>query len=140
MATPEEIARMSVDDFNNRTYRQNAPSYIAEDCVSFDEPTGMESYGVEGANQSNDVWVTAFPDASAEIISIESDGNVVTAKVIGRGTFTGEMMTPDGSTIPGNGSTMELAYTQIAEFEDGMIVRLTAQYDMNDMMMQLGLA
>jgi hypothetical protein len=139
MATLEEFGQMLVDDFNDRTYRENAPSYIAEDCVSVDLPTGQEAYGVEGSIQSLDRWTIAFPNATAEVVSHEVSGNTVTTTIVGRGTFDGEMMAPDGSMIPGNGMPLALNYTQEVEVVDGMVVRITANYDMQDMLSQLGL-
>jgi len=140
MASLEEIAQMAVDSFNNRTFYDDSATYVAENCVSVDEPTGMELHGVEGNIQSSDIWVQAFPDAHAHVVSHDVDGNVVTTTIHATGTFTGEMMLPDGTSIPGNGSTLDFDYVQIAEFEGDKMVRVTARYDMNNMMAQLGLA
>jgi hypothetical protein len=58
------------------------------------------------------VWVNAFPDAYANVVGHEVNGNTVTTTVRGGGTFTGQMAAPDGSMIPGNGSTLDLEYVQ----------------------------
>ena len=139
MATPEEIAQQLVDSFNDRTYAQNAAQYFSPDSVHVDLPTGQESYGVEGGIQSSDVWVQAFPNAHAEVISHDVQGNTVATTIRGTGTFDGQMMTPDGSVIPGNGAALDLDYQQTITVEGGMVVRVEANYDMQAMMGQLGL-
>ena len=139
MASPREIAEHLVDDFNNRTYKQNASMYFTEDTVVADMPTGQESQGIEAAVMSSDVWAQAFPDASAEIVNVEVNGNTVITDVIGRGTFTGQMMMPDGSVIPGNGSSLNLEYRQTIMLDGDKVIRLEADYDMGSMMGQLGL-
>jgi predicted ester cyclase len=139
MATPEEIAQQLVDDFNDRTYAQNAARYFAPDCVNVDLPTGQELYGIEGAIQSTDVWVQAFPDAYAEVVSHDVQGNTVTTTIRASGTFDGQMMLPDGTVIPGSGQPLEMEYRQTITVEDGMVVRVEASYDMQNMLSQLGL-
>jgi len=59
---------------------------------------------------SSDRWVQAFPDAYAEVVSHEVNGN-----------------------------SLDLDYVQEVEVVDGMIVHMTARYDMQAMMSQLGL-
>lgn len=139
MASPEEIAQQLVDAFNNRTYVDDASKFYTDDTVFVDNATGQEGMGIEAGIMSSDVWVQALPDAQAEVISHEVDGNTVTTTVIGRGTFTGQMMTPDGQTIPGNGATMELEYVQTIFLDGDTVVRQEASYDAQDMMSQLGL-
>ena len=139
MATPQEIAQQLIDDFNDRTYAQNAASYFSPDCVNVDLPTGQELYGIEGAVQSTDVWVQAFPNAYADVVSHDVQGNTVTSTIRASGTFDGQMMLPDGTVIPGNGSPLDMDYQQTITVENGMVVRVEANYDMQNMLGQLGL-
>jgi predicted ester cyclase len=139
MATPKEIAQQLIDDFNDRTYAQNAASYFSPDCVNVDLPPGQELYGIEGAVQSTDVWVQAFPDAYAEVVSHDVQGNTVTTLINASGTFDGQMMLPDGTVIAGNGQALAMDYQQTITVEDGMVVRVEANYDMQNMLSQLGL-
>jgi predicted ester cyclase len=113
--------------------------YFTEDTMIVDVPTGQQNQGIEAAIMSSAVWEQAFPDASAEVVNVEVNGNTVATTIVGRGTFTGQMMMPDGSVIPGNGSTLDLDYVQTIEVEGNTVVRLEANYDMQDMMSQLGL-
>jgi FAD/FMN-containing dehydrogenase len=139
MATPQEIAQQLVDSFNNRTYEQDAAMFYTDNTVFVDLPTGREDRGIAAGIQSSAVWVQAFPDARAEVISHEVNGNTVTTTIRGGGTFTGQMAAPDGSMIPGNGSTLDLEYVQTIHLEGDTVVRQEANYDMQAMMGQLGL-
>jgi predicted ester cyclase len=139
MATPQEIAQQLVDEFNNRTYQQNGAMLFTDDTLVVDVPTGREEQGIEASIQSFDGWVQALPDARAELVGHEVNGNTVVTSIRGTGTFTGQMTAPDGSVIPGNGSSLNLDYMQTIEVEGDKVVRLAADYDMQAMMSQLGL-
>lgn len=139
MASPQEIAQQLVDSFNNRTYEQDASTFYTEDTVFVDIPTGRESKGIAAGIQDSDGWVQAMPDVQGELVGHEVDGNTVRTTMRGIGTFTGQMMTPDGSTIPGNGNTLDMEYVQIIHVEGDKVVRQEADYDMQTMMSQLGL-
>ena len=134
----EDIARELYQAFNDRAVDQYAHRYYHPDCVLVDGPTGQESYGPEGIIQNANMWTTAFPDGSATVVEVNVSGNVVTTIFRGRGTFTGELMTPDGN-IPGNGKALDLEFEDILEFEDDLVVRNETHYDMQEMMRQLGL-
>jgi hypothetical protein len=137
--SPEEIAQQLVDNFNNRTYQQEAGTYYTDDTVFVDLPTERESVGIDAVIQSSDVWVQSFPDVHGEVVSHEVNGDTVTTSLRGTGTFTGQMDAPDGSIISGNGSSLDISYIQTIHVEGGMVVRQEADYDLPDMMSQLGL-
>jgi hypothetical protein len=139
MATPQEIALQLIDNFNNRTYQQEAGTYFSDDTVFVDLPTEREDVGIEAGIQSSDVWVQSFPDAHAEVVSHEVSGDTVTLTLRGTGTFTGQMAAPDGSLIPGNGSSLNLDIMQTIHVKGSMVVRRETDYDMQAMMGQLGL-
>ena len=134
----EDIARQYYEAFNKRNIEETAHRLVHPDCVIIDNPTGMEAYGPEGAIDSATVWMTAFPDGKVKILEMNVDGNVVTTIFHAEGTFTGEMMTPDGA-VPGNGRKLSLDFEDIIEIEGGMIVHNETNYDMGSMMSQLGL-
>ena len=134
----DDIARQFYESFNDRNIEEIANQYIHEDCVSIDGPTGIESYGPEGSIESAHMWMTAFPDGKIKILETSVSGNMVTTIFRAQGTFTGEMMSPDGN-IPGTGKMLDLEFEDVLEFEDGMIVRNETHYNINDMMSQLGL-
>ena len=134
----EDIARKFYQTFNSRDIEPFANQYVHEDCVIIDGPTGMESYGPEGMIESAQMWMNAFPDAKATVVDMNVSGNVVTTIFRGQGTFTGEMPSPEGN-ISGTGQRLDMEFEDILEFEDGMVVRNETNYDMGNMMEQLGL-
>jgi hypothetical protein len=139
MATLEEMARQGLEAFNNRTYEDNIRATTAENHVNVDLATGQEQHGIEGAIAGAQVWIDASPDAWVEVVSVEVEGNVVTTRFIGRGTFEGQLPAPDGSMIQGQGQSLEMEYVQTLEVVGEKVVRTTLDYDMGEMMRQLGL-
>jgi predicted ester cyclase len=137
--TPDEVVLMQFEDFNNRTYRENAAKYIAPHAVFFDQPTGRQGQGVAAFIESSDGWVSAFSDAWVDVISQEVDGNTVRTYFVGRGTFDGQMPAPDGTMIPGNGRALEMEFFSETVVENGFIVQDSSNYDLQAMMRQLGL-
>jgi hypothetical protein len=66
------------------------------------------------------------------------NGNKVTTRVHGQGTFTGTLNTPQGA-VSGNGNSLDIEYLLEQEFNDaGKLVRFVVDYDMQDFMRQLG--
>jgi predicted ester cyclase len=119
--------------------RRNFAQYTAPNAVSIDVPTGLEWHGVEGVIEGADRWVTAFPDVLTEILSHEVNVTIIVTKMLGTGTFEGYLFTPDGDVIEGNGQRFTLEYKQEAQVVDGKLVRIRADYDLEDMLRQLGL-
>jgi predicted ester cyclase len=134
----EDLARQFYQAFNDRNIEEVAHQLVHPDCVLIDSPTGQESYGPEGAIESSMVWMNAFPDGRVKVMEMNVSGNVVTTYFHAEGTFTGDMMTPEG-TIPGNGKKLSLDFEDILEFEGNMVVRNESNYDMGYMLQQLGL-
>lgn len=136
----KKLAQDTVDMFNDRSFRQKAKDVADANIVVKDSPTGQELHGVDGFVQYSEGFVTAMPDLKGTAIEHKVNGNKVTTRVHGQGTFTGNMVTPQG-TVPGNGNTFDLEYQLEQEFNDaGKLVRFTVSYDMQDFMRQLGMA
>ena len=126
--------------FNDRSFRQKAKDVADANIVVKDSPTGQELHGVDSFVQYSEGFVTAMPDLKGTAIEHNVNGNKVTTRVHGQGTFTGSMVTPQG-TVPGNGNTFDLEYQLEQEFNDaGKLVRFTVSYDMQDFMRQFGMA
>ena len=135
----KELAQVGVDTFNDRSYRQKASDLMDPNVVIIDSPTGQELHGPGGYVQFADGFVQAIPDLKGTAIEHKVDGNRVTSRVRGQGTFTGTLQTPQGS-FPGNGSPVDIEYQIEQEFNDaGKVVRFAANYDMQEFMRQLGL-
>jgi predicted ester cyclase len=135
----KQLAQDSVDMFNDHSYRQKAKEVMDSNVVVFDGPTGQELHGPDGYVQYADGFVTAMPDLKGTAIEHKVSGNKVTTRVRGQGTFTGTMVTPQGS-MPGNGNPLDIEYQVEQEFNDaGKITRFAVTFDMQDFMRQLGM-
>jgi predicted ester cyclase len=140
MMDPLEVARQSNDQFNNQTFYDDAKDIIDPNVVVIDEPMGMEMHGLDAFIQYSDGFVTAMPDIKGTVVDEHVSGDTATLVIRAKGTFTGEMHTPDGSVIPGNGNRLDLEYEAQHQVKNGKIVRFVANYDMQEFMRQLGLA
>ena len=135
----KQLAQAGADSFNDRSFRQNAKDMIADNAVIIDGPTGQELRGPDGYVQYSEGFVAAMPDIKGTVIEHQVNGNKVTSRIRGQGTFTGTMQTPQGS-VPGNGRSLDIEYQADQEFNDaGKIVRFAVNYDMQDFMRQLGM-
>jgi predicted ester cyclase len=135
----KQLAQDSVDMFNDRSFRQKAKDVMDSNVVVSDGPTGQEMRGPDGYVQYSEGFVTAIPDLTGTVIEHNVSGNKVTTRVLGQGTFTGTLQTPQGN-VPGNGNPVEIEYQIEQEFNDaGKAVRFAVNYDMQDFMRQLGI-
>ena len=135
----KQLAQAGADSFNDRSFRQNAKDMVDDNAVILDRPTGQELRGPGGYVQYSEGFVAAMPDIKGTVIEHQVNGNKVTSRIRGQGTFTGTMQTPQGS-VPGTGKSLDIEYQVEQEFNDaGKIVRFDVNYDMQDFMRQLGL-
>jgi predicted ester cyclase len=135
----KQLAQDTVDSFNDRSFRQKAKDVADANIVIIDKPTGQELSGVDGFVQYSEGFVTAMPDLKGTAIEHTVDGNKVTTRVQGQGTFTGTLQTPQGN-VPGTGNPVKIEYELEQVFnEEGKLVHFTVTYDMQDFMRQLGI-
>jgi len=135
----KQLAQDTVDSFNDRTYRQKAMEVADPNVVVIDKPSNQEMHGVDGFIQFSEGFVNAMPDLKGTTVEQKVDGNKVTTRVHGIGTFTGTLYSPQGS-FPGNGNPVDIEYTLEQEFnEAGKLKRFVVDYDRQDFMRQLGL-
>lgn len=134
----KQLAQANADAFNDRSFRQKAKDMLDANAVIIDGPTGQELHGPDGYVQYSEGFVSAMPDIKGTVVEHKVNGNKVTSRIHGHGTFTGTMQTPQGS-VPGNGKSLDIEYRVEQEFNDaGKIVRFAVNYDMQDFMRQLG--
>jgi steroid delta-isomerase-like uncharacterized protein len=135
----KQMAQHTIEVFNDRSFRTEAKDIADADIVVKDLPSGQEFRGVDGFVQFSEGFVTAMPDIQAKVVDQTVNGNNVTTRVRGQGTFTGTLATPLG-TVPGNGNMIAVEYTLDQEFnEAGKLVRFDINYNLQDFMAQLGL-
>lgn len=129
-----------IDTFNDRSYKQKAKDLADANVVIIDTPTGQEVHGPDGFVQYTDGFVGAMPDLKGTLIEHVVNGNKVTTRIRGQGTFTGTLHTPQGD-VPGTGKKLDLEYKAETEYNAaGKLVRAVFSYDMQAFMKQLGLA
>ena len=102
------------------------------------EPTG-KYVGKAQILASQKVWQTAFPDAKGDVTNQIAEGEQVLTEAIFRGTHTGPLAGPNGTTIPATNKKIEMRIAFVDSFKDGKIQRERAYYDLAGMMQQLGL-
>ena len=105
----KQLAQNTVDDFNDRSFREKTKDVADPSIVIIDKPTGQELRGVESFVQYSEGFVTAMPDLKGEAVEHKVNGNKVMTRVHGQGTFTGTLNTPQGS-VPGNGNRLDIEY------------------------------
>jgi steroid delta-isomerase-like uncharacterized protein len=96
----------------------------------------------EGKDQIRGYWAalwSAFPDGVSEIGRYAETGDFFFAEMVSRGTNTGELGLPDGTTIPPTGKATEIPAMLFARVRDGKLVEQSVYFDSLTMMGQLGL-
>jgi predicted ester cyclase len=135
-----QLAQNTVDMFNDRSFREKAEEVANTNIVVTDKPTGQEFRGVDGFVQFSEGFITAMPDIKGTVLEQTAEGNRVTTRVRGQGTFTGTLQSPQGN-VQGNGNPVDIEYQLNQVFnEEGKLVHFTVDYDMQDFMRQLGLS
>ena len=135
----KQLAQNTVDDFNDRSFREKAKDVADPNIVIIDKPTGQELRGVDSFVQYSEGFVTAMPDLKGEAVEHKVNGNKVLTRVHGQGTFTGTLHTPQGA-VPGNGNRLDMEYQLEQEFnEAGKLVRFVVDFDTAEFMHQLGI-
>jgi predicted ester cyclase len=135
----KQLAVKYNDTFNDRSFRAKTKDFVVPGVTGKDLATGQEMKGAEAFVEYSDSFVKAMPDIKGTVIDQKVEGNKVTTRIRGKGTFTGQMMMPQGA-IPGNGKKLDLEYSSVMEFNDaGKLVNYQYNYDMKEFMHQLGL-
>ena len=90
-----------------------------------------------------DFVIRAFPD-----VRVHNDpypiqfgqGDWTTAISTMTGTFSGEMIGPDGTAVPPTGKSFEVPFTTVARWQDGLIIEEWVFWDQPQLLEQIGLA
>jgi predicted ester cyclase len=105
-----------------------------------DMAVGSKSVGSDEVLAYAQNWKTIFPDMVGQCDNRIDAGDVLVEECSWTGTNTGNIMTPDGGTIPPTGKSVSLKNVLIWEFKDGKVKAVRNYLDMMTMMSQLGLA
>lgn len=140
-AIPEsvETIRRFADGYNERTLHDDAEDIFAPDVVLVNEGADLEVRGIdEFLAHVVDGWVTANPDAEMELVDYDLRDGRLAATLVSRGTFTGELETPDG-TVSGTGESFETEFPIEADVVNGRITRWVSEGDIAGWRSQVGL-
>ena len=114
-------------------------SYFTDDVAMEDMAAGIKANTLEEFTGYAQGWKTAFPDMKGDITNRIEAGNTLIEEITWRGTQTGDMMSPDGNTIPPTNKTVALRTCFIMDFENGKCKSFKNYNDIMTMMGQLGL-
>jgi steroid delta-isomerase-like uncharacterized protein len=132
-----EVVRALYDAFNAGDL-EDAAVLVSDDFQLTDVAAGQTLSGPDGIRRWLDMFRTALPDASAELVTVVAEGPRVATEHVGRGTHRGPLIGP-GGTIPPTGRAIELRLAELFEVHEGRITSLHAYYDSASLMRQLGL-
>ena len=96
---------------------------------SHDVATGMKANDADQTIGYVQGWKSAFPDMISTVDSAYESENTVIMECSWTGTHTGDMMTPDGNTIPPTNKTVNLKNVFITEFDDNFNIIRNIQSD-----------
>ena len=132
------LVRDLFDAFNDYDLDRVA-AMVSEDFELVDfAAEGQTFRGPQGIRQWHQIFLTAAPDAKAELTNVVTAGEGwVFTEHTGRGTHTGPLVGPSG-TIPPTGRRIELPIAELVRVEEGKITLLHAYYDGATLMRQLG--
>jgi len=123
------VAAMAKGDLDHAPY--------AEDAETSD-PSGKYK-GKKQILESFKVWMTAFPQGTAEVTNQIAQGGHVATEVVYKATHTGPFVSATG-TIPPTNKPVVLKSMIVSTFRDGLIQRERTYFDRTDLMQQLGVS
>jgi steroid delta-isomerase-like uncharacterized protein len=134
--SPEQIAHKYYDLFNARRFDE-AERLIAPETLFQHPGFAHHLVGPAAHRALSQLWLGAFPDLQLLILRIRSDGDhVVSAQAVASGTHKGVLKL--GTVIvPPTGRRMRVEYQHVLQIQDGRIVRLALDLDVQGLVRQL---
>lgn len=134
--TTREAFEKGTNAFND--HDMNAFSAVLADDAVFTAPGGMSGKGKEACAEFFAGWLSAFPDAHAEVNGLHISGDVAVEEGTFTGTHNGVLSSPAGD-IPPTGRRVSADYIQVIRYREGKHVSFNLMYDQLLMLEQLGL-
>jgi steroid delta-isomerase-like uncharacterized protein len=125
----------------SRVYATGDPD-AAADLYADDAVLVVPGARYEGKQQIRHYWAQLMrgtPNGTAEIRRCLEDDNVFYGELVVRGTNTGELVLPTGTTVPATGKATEIPAMEVVRVRDGKVVEQHVYFDMLTLMVQLGL-
>ncbi|GAC1336079.1 MAG: hypothetical protein NVSMB22_28740 [Chloroflexota bacterium] len=133
----EELSRTLYDAFNRLDF-DTVLAYVADDCEVENVAWGQSFRGKAGFREFMQVWKTAYPDGTVEVVSQVAGDDGVTSENVFRGTHTGTLASPFGE-VPATGRPFQNRFCEVWRMRDGKIISLHNYSDNMSAMQQLGL-
>jgi ketosteroid isomerase-like protein len=130
-------AREFYDAWNARDFDRVA-GLVAQDGEIVLVGSEARFSGPEGARQWSLSWAGGFPDGEVMIDRVLSAGDQVVVQFTGRGTHTGDFVTP-GGTLPPTGRRATLKFCDVLDVSGGKITSMHSYFDTASLLTQLGL-
>ena len=136
-----DLMKQGDDAFNSRDYA-GMDAVHRPDMIAHVTGAAQPIYGRDAHAAAMRQMMSIFPD-----IHVENDpyptqfgsGDWIT--VVGRvtGTFTGEMVLPDGTAVPPTGKSFDVEFAQTSKWDGDRLVEISAFWDAAEQSHQLGL-
>jgi predicted ester cyclase len=127
--------RRLLDTLWNKKDLRIADEMIAPNSVPHGPFTNESRLGPEGSKSFTSAFINGFPDVSMSLDDQEEDGDLVRNWVTFSGTQTGQLL-----DIPPTGREATIQALITYRFAGGKIVENWAEWDVNDLMGQLGVS
>jgi len=140
-ASTQQEARAVVER-GDKAFNAHDTEAIARDTAPDGELTAPGDIRLKGSQAIKEyyrTWISAFPDARAEIKSMFTQGNHVVVEGVFTGTHDGTLKTPMGD-VPATGRKIRGDYMQLFEVDRGLVKKIRLLYDQVQLMTQLGMA
>jgi predicted ester cyclase len=130
-AQEEQMNQITVERFTEEFLNEGKVDVI-DDIYAADgihhSPVG--DLNVEARKMVRAGFGAAFPDFHLDTDTLVANGEWVAVLHTFKATFTGQFMTPDGQTIPGNNAPIEMKITEFYHFNaDGKIDESWENFD-----------
>jgi len=129
----KEVVQRLYDEFVSQGSDAALDEVVVEGVVENEEMPAEMPAGREGIRAMFGMFREAFPDLSADVISMVAEGDRVVAHAAFSGTQEGEWM-----GVPASGKSFRSEVMDMFRLEDGRIAEHWGVMDQMGMMVQLG--
>ena len=136
MSEARDLAQAHYQAFNERDFSR-AKDIYSPDVVTV-EPGSGRIDGLDAFLAHTQVFLTAFPDAHLDMLTLTDGQHRVVIEGTFAGTHTGPLPSPGGE-LPPTGRSLRLAICDVWEVEAGRVSRHHVYYDQMSFLTQLGL-
>ena len=117
---------------------EGVSALVADDFELVDVGAGLTLRGRDALRQWFEGFLTAGPDARAELKTLVVAGDWAVSEHVGSFTHTGPLLSPSGE-IPPTERRVEVQIAEVYHVRDGRVALLRAYYDVATILQQLGL-